>query len=322
MPPQKIVVLGTGGTIAGTASRPGDHTGYTAAQLGVAQLLQALPSLEGVALEAEQVAQVDSKDMDFATWQRLAARCAHWLAQPGVQGVVVTHGTDTLEETAWFLQRVLSPAKPLVLACAMRPANALSPDGPQNLADALAVARTPGARGVVAVCAGRIHGPMEVAKVHPYRLDAFDSGEAGPLGLVEEGAVRLLRDWPAAGDPQAPARARAVAGTDPARWPRVEIVLNHAGADGRLVEALRTQGIDGLVVAGTGNGTVSGGLEQALLDAQAHGVAVVRSTRCALGRVVGAAEKPLPQASTVTPVKARVSLLLDLMVARVPQGDT
>ena len=161
----RIVVLGTGGTIAGAAASAHDHLAYRAGELGVAQLLAGLPALAQVPLASEQVAQVDSKDMGPAVWQPLVARCAHWLAQPDVQGIVITHGTDTLEETAWLLQRVLAPAKPVVLACAMRPATALSPDGPQNIVDAVAVVRTPGARGVSAVCAGVLHAAADVRKV-------------------------------------------------------------------------------------------------------------------------------------------------------------
>ena len=198
---QKIVVLGTGGTIAGTSAQAGDNIGYTAAQVGVAQLLAAVPGLQAMAgtLLTEQVAQIDSKDMDTAVWQALARRCAQHLQDPAVRGVVITHGTDTLEETAWFLDQVLDTrAKPVVLTCAMRPATALAPDGPQNLLDAVAVASTPGARGVVAVAAGELHGARQVQKVHPYRVNAFSSGEAGPLGWVEEGRVRLEQNWPPA----------------------------------------------------------------------------------------------------------------------------
>ncbi|MES2424869.1 MAG: asparaginase, partial [Pseudomonadota bacterium] len=136
---KKIVVLGTGGTIAGLA-KPGDALDYKAAEQGIDQLLAdaALPALAGIDVLSEQVAQIDSKDMALALWQQLAGRTAWWLAQPDVLGVVITHGTDTLEETAFFLSCVLPGAKPVVLTCAMRPANARLADGPQNLADALA----------------------------------------------------------------------------------------------------------------------------------------------------------------------------------------
>ncbi len=305
------MVLGTGGTIAGTAASPGDNVGYTAAQVGVAQLLAAIPALQGQPLHTEQVAQLDSKDMSFEVWRLLAQRCAHWLAQDEVQGVVVTHGTDTLEETAYFLQAVLAPAKPVVMACAMRPSTAMAPDGPQNLVDAVTVARQPGAHGVVAVCAGVIHGAADVQKVHTYRLDAFGSGDAGPLGYVEEGAVRLVRPWPE-GNAAAAAAALAAVASAP-RVPQVEIVLSHAGASGDGVRALAAQGVQGIVVAGTGNGTIHHALQAALQQARDAGVRVVRATRCANGRVLGSGADTFADAQGLSPVKARIALMLALM---------
>jgi len=309
---KKIVILGTGGTIAGTASNAADHLGYTAAQVSIAQLVAGLP-LTGNACElmSEQVAQIDSKDMDFAVWQVLAQRVSHWLAQPDVQGIVITHGTDTLEETAWFLQAVLNPERPVVLTCAMRPATALAPDGPQNMLDAVAVAAHAGARGVVAVCAGVIHGARDVQKVHTYRLDAFSSGDAGPLGYVEEGRLRLVRNWPQAPVDKAQAAIKniaAAAGSLP--WPRVEIVMNYAGAGAAVVRALVADGVQGLVVAGTGNGTLHHALEVALLEAQADGVRVVRATRCLEGRVLPKPGDAIPDSQGLSPVKARVALML------------
>ena len=329
----KIVVLGTGGTIAGRASRAYDNLGYTAGEVGVAQLLESLDgSLAGLAdvdLISEQVAQVDSKDMGFSLWQQLAARCDYWLAQADVAGIVITHGTDTLEETAFFLQAVLNPDKPVVLTCAMRPSTALVPDGPQNLLDALTVAATRGARGVVAVCAGNIHSARDVQKVHNYKVDAFISGDAGLVGLVEEGLVRLLRPWPTAVDfyeenkpsaqavsAQAAIKSIVLNGLPARNWPRVEIVLNYAGASGLMVEALVAQGthsVEGIVVAGTGNGTLHVDLQAALLQAMAQGVRVVRSTRCVLGRVLETATDAIPGAQGLSPVKARIALLLELM---------
>ena len=295
--------------MAGTASSATDNVGYTAAQLGIDQLLASIPAVQGLPLVAEQVAQIDSKDMSFDVWRQLAARCAHWQAQDDVAGVVITHGTDTVEETAYFLQAVLASAKPVVLTCAMRPATALMSDGPQNLVDALAVASAAGAQGVTVVCAGTIHGPRDVAKQHTYRLDAFSSGDAGPVGHVEEGRLRLLREWPAA-DSGAAARLRKFAAAT--RWPRVEIVMNHTGAGGALVDALVAQGVDGLVVAGTGNGTVHGDLMRALAAAVDAGVRVVRSTRCAGGQVIAHPSDRLPS-STLSPPKARIELMLSLV---------
>ena len=317
-----VLVLGTGGTIAGRAASASDNVGYTAGEVGVDVLLQGLGLPPGLLVWAEQVAQLDSKDMDFEVWQKLAARCAEALARDDVVGVVVTHGTDTLEETAFFLQSVLSPAKPVVLTCAMRPASALVPDGPQNLRDAISLAAWPGATGVTVVCAGVVHRSLDVQKVHTYRLDAFDSGDAGPLGYMEEGALRALRAWP---EPQsdAPAYLDAVIATEPFAWPRVEILTSHAGAQGLLVDALvhaRQSGaahaVDGLVLAATGNGTLHHTIEVAALRAQSAGIAVLRATRCAQGRIVGTSGSAIRDAGALTPVKARVALILELLVAR------
>ena len=303
----KIVILGTGGTIAGTAASATDAVGYSAAQLGVAQLVARVPPLAALPLECEQVAQLDSKDMDFATWQRLAQRAAFHLARADVAGIVVTHGTDTLEETAYFLHRVLAPKKPLVLTAAMRPATSLLADGPQNLLDAVSVARDAGAHGVLVAVAGRVWAGAEVRKAHSYQLDAFDGGDAGPLAAIEEGTLRWWRETPTGDALGLPRIAR-----DAAAWPRVEIVLSHAGAGGELVDALVAQRVAGIVVAGTGNGTLHQALEAALQRAQAAGVRVLRSTRCAAGPVIGGASS-LPSAAALSSVQARVELLLQLL---------
>lgn len=162
------------------AQSTADNLVYAAAQVPVGDLLRSVPGLadllDGILPVPEQVAQIDSKDMSFEVWERLALRIRHHLQQPDVRGLVVTHGTDTLEETAYFLQSVLSAAvlaaKPVVLTCAMRPANALAPDGPQNLLDAVAVALTAGACGVLVVCRGGAWR-ARCTKTHTYRLDAF-----------------------------------------------------------------------------------------------------------------------------------------------------
>jgi len=282
-----IVILGTGGTIAGTASDPLDNVGYSAAQRSVAELVAAVPPLASLDIELEQVAQLDSKDMDHATWQRLALAAQRQLARPEVAGLVITHGTDTLEETAYFLHRVLAAAKPVVLTAAMRPATALLADGPQNLLDAVTLARHPGAHGVLVAFAGRVHAATTVRKLHPYRLDAFGSGEAGPLAMLEEGRLRpllALADWPLQAAPAAGWQHR-----DPQHWPWVEVISSHAGQDGRAVAVLLAAGVRGIVVAGTGNGTLHRQLQSALDAAPAAGVPVWRCTRCAEGRLVGVA---------------------------------
>ena len=307
-----VVVLGTGGTIAGTSAQRGDNVGYTAGQTPVLALLEGLghraPVPPGLRIESEQVAQIDSKDMTHAQWRRLTERIAAHLARPEVIAVLVTHGTDTLEETAYLVQRVLSPAKPVVFTAAMRPADALQADGPQNLLDALAVAARPcGLRGVLLVLAGKVWAGAEARKVHPYRLDAFDAGDAGALAVVEEGRLRRFRDTaevPVALGLQVLARDI---------WPEVQIVSSHGGADGRIVELLLESGVQGLVVACTGNGTVHQDLLAVLLRAQQQGVSVLRALRGGGGSIVCGAAEVLPSAGGLTAAQARVELLLRLL---------
>jgi L-asparaginase len=342
---KKIVILGTGGTIAGKSAVATDNIGYTASQVGIAQLLAAIPSLRAgdgsaryvnfdgnidgdIELVSEQVSQIDSKDMNFAVWQRLLLRCKHWLSQDTVLGIVITHGTDTLEETAFFLHRALQIqnllTKPVVLTCAMRPSTAIAPDGPQNLLDSLAVASSRTVLGVSAVCAGVIHGAVDVQKVHNYRLDAFSSGDAGVIGYVKEGKLDIYRkidiNKPVAGVFNAYSAINNIAKLEKvASLPRVEIVLNHSDATGYMVEALLLQRdtatsnkLAGIVVAATGNGTISKELEIALQAAEAAGVTVWRSTRCAFGALVGKADTQFGDSGGLSPVKARVALSLKL----------
>ncbi len=318
---RRVVILATGGTIAGAAGSATAHTGYRAGALSPQQLVAAVPALQGAPLEAEAVAALDSSDMDHATWLRLARRAALLLARPEVAGLVVTHGTDTLEETAWFLHRVLAPAhKPLVLTAAMRPATALSADGPQNLLDAVelaggGMAGAAGARGVLAVLNGRVWAGADLRKVHGYRVEAFDGGDAGPLAAIEDGALRRFRDWPQA--PVHPGAARlldAATAPDAVAWPVVDIVTSHAGARGAALEALVAAGAQGVVIAGTGNGSVHQQLLHAAARVRAAGVPVRRASRCQLGGVVGAGSADQPPAmGPLTAVQARVELMLDLL---------
>jgi L-asparaginase len=302
-----VVILGTGGTIAGTAASAASHVGYRAGVLTAADLLAAIPALQGQALETETVAKLDSCDMDHTTWAALAARAAFHLAREEVAGVVVTHGTDTLEETAYFLHRTLDAHKPVVMTAAMRPATALSPDGPQNLFDAVTLAREPGARGVLAVLGGCVFRAADLRKVHGYRVDAFDAGDGGHLALLEDGQLRRFRPW----EQTEPAGAALLA-LPPTDWPRVDVLMSHAGARGELLDAAVASGARGVVIAGTGNGSVHASLLQAARRAVAAGVPVWRASRCQLGGVVGAPEDALQSAGTLTAVQARIELMLTL----------
>lgn len=312
--PKKIVVLGTGGTIAGRSGVVGDNVGYKAGEVTVHELLgPAAMQFPHFEWQTEQIAQIDSKDMTHAVWYALLLRIQQAANEPGVAGVLVTHGTDTLEETAFFLYQSLSVSIPVVLVSAMRPASSTFADGPANLNDALALLQHEGVTGVCAVSAGQVHGACEVQKLYPYQINAFSSGETGPLALVEEGRVRQLRPW------QAPlGQADLAVALKQMPWPRVEIVSSHAGCTGSTVRALlsaRAQGLplDGLVVAATGNGTVHQDLEAVLLEAQSQGVTVVRSTRCIFGALVAGAPSAFEAMPGLSPYKARIALMLRLL---------
>jgi L-asparaginase len=251
--------------------------------------------------------------MDHATWLQLRARLGVHLARPEVDGIVVTHGTDTLEETAYFLHRTLAAPKPVVLTAAMRPATALSADGPQNLLDAVTLARESGARGVLVAFAGKAFAGADLRKVHGYRVEAFDAGDAGVLGVIADGTLRRFRDWP---DERLHPAAAVLPPAD--RWPAVDLVTSHAGARGALVDALVAGGARGLVIAGTGNGSLHRELLAAARRAEAAGVRVRRASRCQLGGVVGTRPGALATYGALTAPQARIELLLDLMVAEAP----
>lgn len=334
---QKIVILGTGGTIAGLSLQPGAGGAYTAAQVDIQTLVNQAgplaPSLaEGRAaglsapvVQTEQLAQVDSKDMSEPIWQRLLQRVAQLQQDPEVHGIVITHGTDTLEETGFLLQACWPLGKPVVLTCAMRPSDAPDADGPGNLRDAIDLTRAPGLSGVRMVCQGQVFEGHVFQKVRTDGVQPFGADPLGALGECRDGLYREHRDvdraraYPLV----TPAEFTALLTADP--WPRVEIVMNHAGADGRLVRDLLAGSaslpardrLRGIVLAGTGGGTYSEGLSAALQQAQQQGVLVWRSTRATWGMVSTVAHERFTGVPW-SPVKARVAMMLDLLVGRVP----
>lgn len=317
-----VVVLGTGGTIAGVGSSA-TAAGYEAARITVDQLVAAVPDLQGMAqqgsLRCEQVAQVDSKDMDFGIWRRLATRIQDLVDDPGVSGIVVTHGTDTLEETAYFLHRVLRADKPVVLTAAMRPATGLNADGPRNLWDAIAVAHAAAApvspdtpadvpHGVVVVMSSQVWAGAEVRKSHSWHIHAFDAGDATALAQVRlEGSLTMRRGWP-----RSDALGLALLPADD-RWPWVEILTSCAGSDARAADALFEAGALGLVLAGTGGGTLHVALEAALQRWTAAGRPWWRATRVARGGLTLQAPDIDDTHRELTPAQARVELMLRLL---------
>ena len=309
----RIAVLATGGTIAGSAADATNTSGYQAGVVGVDRLLEAVPALSGVAqIQPEQIASVYSKDMALALWTALAQRVNTLLASDEIDGVVITHGTDTLEETAYLLHLTVKGTKPVVLTAAMRPSSALSADGPLNLLNAVTVAASAAAhgQGVLVAFNNRIHSARDVVKTSTYAVDAFQSPEIGALGWVQDGRVEFQRKVvrPHTVDTE------FVIGT---KWPNVEIVASYAGVSRIGVDALVAAGVRGIVVAGTGNGSIHSSVQQALADAVKQGVVVVRSTRVGSGHVMrnGAAADDVlgfVSAGSLNPYKARVLLMLAL----------
>jgi L-asparaginase len=309
----RIAVLATGGTIAGSAASAINTSGYQSGVVGVDRLLEAVPALSGVArVQAEQIASVDSKDMTLALWTTLAQRVNDLVASDEIDGVVITHGTDTLEETAYLLHLTVKGRKPIVLTAAMRPASALSADGPLNLLNAVTVAASEAAHGhgVLVAFNNRIHSARDVSKTSTYAVDAFQSPEVGALGWVQDGRVEFQRTVVR---PHTIETEFVVGAT----WPNVEIVASYAGASRIAVDALVASGVRGIIVAGTGNGSIHASIQQALTDAVAQGVAVVRSSRVGSGHVMRNGAAPddalgFVTAGSLNPYKARVLLMLAL----------
>lgn len=314
-----IRVLGTGGTIAGVSPQGASDARYTAGQLAVRELLAPLLPLDGGRVERVEpleVAQIDSCNMAHAVWLGLVREIRRAQDDPEVVGVVVTHGTDTLEETAVFVDRVVGCRKPVVFTAAMRPASSPQADGPENLRRALALAADPHAAGLLMAFGGQVWPAVSVRKVDPFSLQAFHSGDQPPLAIWKDGCWRWDREALAALR-DAPRRPTVAVPDDVARWPVVEIVASHAGCTGLAIRSLLDAGVQGLVISGTGNGSIHESLDAALREAVDRGrlrLEQVRvASRCTAGWVVGTPSHGWPTAARQTPAQARVDLMLDLM---------
>lgn len=306
----RLRVLATGGTIAGKAERAAQASRYTAASLPVAEVLAGIDGLASMAdVQASQICAIDSKDADPDFWRLLAAHVQDALNDPDIDAVMVLHGTDTMEETAWFLQMALRPVKPVVLTGAMRPANALSADGPMNVLQAATVACDPDAvnRGVLVVLNGEAHAARYVRKAHTSQVQAFSSGEHGVVASVGD-AVH----WR---EPAGAAPMLAAPPILPVALPRVDLLVAYPGAPTDAIEHAVSAGARGIVYAGTGHGTLSQPVLSALaLASQAH-VAVVRATRIEAGRVctdIGCRDRHLGfiSSGSLSAGKARIALML------------
>ena len=317
-PLPSIVVLATGGTIAGAAAT-NVQAGYTSGQVGVEQLIAAVPEAQKIAkLRGEQISNIGSQDMNDEVWLKLASRVNALVAMPDVAGVVITHGTDTIEETAYFLNLVVQSSKPVVMTAAMRPATALSADGPLNFFNAVAVAADKGAagRGVLVVINDWIHGAASLTKTSTTAVQTFLSPQSGLIGTVAYGQAEFFRG--PIGRHTA-ASEFSLAGVT--ALPRVDIVMAHENMDGALIDAAAAAGARGIVIAGVGNGNLTQSALKALAAQAAKGVVCVRASRVATGRVSRNVEVEDDKLGLVAsldknPQKARVLLRLALVQPR------
>lgn len=313
----KIAVLATGGTIAGVSASSTNLTGYTAGVLPPEQIMAAVPGLSGMAhLYAEQLASIDSSNMTIALWLQLAER-VNGLLSGDTAGVVITHGTDTMEETAYFLNLVVKSRKPVILVGAMRPASAISADGPLNLLQAITVASSVEARGrgVLLVMNGEINEARDVAKTNTTQVGTFHSANFGPLGAVVGNKAVFYRE---------PTRKHTrdtefdVRGLN--ALPKVEIIYSYVDAGLDALCGILAAKPDGIVVAGVGNGTLPLVLADKLATASASGIAVVRSSRVGSGPVTPEPDHDavpgFVAADTLSPQKARILLMLALTKTR------
>ena len=320
--PPVVWVLATGGTISGGGASSTSLTEYRTGALSGAELVAAVPDLaRHASIRVEQVANVGSPNITFDDWLALAGRIdAIFRDDPDAAGVVITHGTNTLEETAYFLNLTVRHDRPVVLVGAQRPATAISADGPLNLLNAVRTAASPEARGkgVLVVLNDEINAARDVTKTSTYRVETFRSRDLGFLGYVDGDRVTFYREPTRRHTAQSEFDLAGVTA-----FPRVDIVYSYVEPNPVLIEALIEDGVDGIVLAGTGAGIVSR-RERAALERVAERPAgarpiIVRSNRTGSGRVV-----PLPAydelgmvaADTLNPQKARILLMLALTTTR------
>jgi L-asparaginase len=313
-----VVVLATGGTIAGAAGSD-VQAAYTSGQVGVEQLLAAVPQAKKLAsLRGEQIANIGSQDMNDEVWLKLAKRVNELAAMADVDGIVITHGTDTIEETGYFLNLVVKSRKPVVMTAAMRPSTALSADGPLNFFNAVAVAANKDAagRGVLVVVNDWIHGASSLTKTSTTAVQTFLSPLRGLVGTVAYGEAEFYRGPVGKNTVDSEFSLDGVTAL-----PRVDIVMAHENMDGAIIDAAAAAGAKGIVIAGVGNGNMTKAGLDALAAQAKKGVVCVRSSRVATGRVgrnveVDDDKLGLVASDDLNPQKARVLLRLALLKQR------
>jgi len=313
----KVKVLATGGTIAGAQSSSSE-IGYKSGTFSVDDLIKAVPPLKDLAeLSGEQVANIGSQTMNHDVWLKLAKRINEVLKDGRTDGIVITHGTDTLEETAYFLSLVVKSDKPVVLVGSMRPATAISADGPANLYNAVALAVSPEARGrgPMIVIDDEIHYAREAQKMNTTELDTFHSPNRGRAGVMNVGKL----EWFSQNTTRHTTKSEfSVDGKTPADLPRVEIIYSYENLGPEMVDALVQQGVKGIVLAGVGDGNSTDAAIAALAAAAKKGIAIVRSSRTGSGVVARNVEVDDDKLGFIasmelSPQKARILLMLGLM---------
>ena len=314
----KIVVLATGGTIAGAAASD-VQAGYASGQVGVDQLLAAVPQAKKLAvMRGEQISNIGSQDMNDEVWLKLARRINELTAMKDVDGVVITHGTDTIEETGYFLNLVVKSRKPVVLTASMRPSTALSADGPLNFFNAVAVAANKDAagRGVLVVVNDWIHGASSLTKASTTAVQTFLSPLRGLIGTVAYGEAEFYRGPVGRNTVDSEFSLDGVTSL-----PRVDIIMAHENMDGKIIDAAVAAGAKGIVIAGVGNGNMTKSALDALAAQAKKGIICVRSTRVATGLVgrnveVDDDKLGLIASAGLNPQKSRVLLRLALLKTR------
>jgi L-asparaginase len=320
--PANVVVLATGGTIAGAAGSD-VQAAYTSGKVGVEQLIAAVPQAKKLAtLRGEQISNIGSQDMNDEVWLKLGRRVNELAAMPDVTGIVITHGTDTIEETAYFLNLIAKTKKPIVMTAAMRPSTALSADGPLNFYNAVAVAASQEAngRGVLVVINDWIHGAASLTKTSTTAVQTFLSPLRGLIGTVAYGDAEFFRGPVGRNTLDSEFSLDGVSAL-----PRVDIIEAYENMDGTLIDAAAAAGAKGIVIAGVGNGNMTQAALAALAEQSKKGIVCVRSSRVVTGRVgrnveVDDDKLGLIASEDLNPQKARVLLRLALLKQR-PLGD-
>lgn len=317
-----VVILATGGTIAG-ASNSATNASYSSGQVGIQTMIEATPGVEKLAnVTGEQVSNVGSQDMTIDIWLKLANRINELLKQDDVDGIVITHGTDTQEETSYFLSLTVKSDKPVVMTGSMRSSTSLSAEGPLNLYNAVAVAASPAAKGkgVMVALNDYIHSARDVQKMNTTNVAAFESPIKGAMGTVFYGDVKFYRTPTTNFGKTSIFDVSGVTSL-----PRVDIIYGCADLSGDILPMHVKAGAKGIVIAGVGNGNIHNATLDAGVKAVKNGVPVVRSAKVPSGYVLRNGEVIDDETGTVAsgdlnPVKSRILLMLALH-ANIPQSE-